>query len=93
MTARSPFHPTPIRDDDVAAVLSGTRADGGTVAHAVARLSAEFPLRHATVVSATVTRCRAISTARRPSCSSGSPASVSATPPEPRSTEGCGVWL
>ncbi|PVZ06341.1 hypothetical protein [Actinomycetospora cinnamomea] len=38
--------------------LTGTSAHGGTVPHAVARLVAEFPGRHAAVVSATVTQCR-----------------------------------
>lgn len=38
--------------------LSGTQADGGAVPHAVARLVAEFPERHAAIVSATVATCR-----------------------------------
>jgi hypothetical protein len=57
MTARSPFRPSPSALDDDAG-LAGTRADGGTVPHAVARLAREFPSRHAAIVSATVTRCR-----------------------------------
>jgi delta 1-pyrroline-5-carboxylate dehydrogenase len=38
--------------------LTGTGPDGGVVPHAVARLVAEFPGRHAAVVCATVTTCR-----------------------------------
>lgn len=60
MTART-AHPPPrtrpvVPLDDAA--LAGTGGDGGTVAHAVARLAAEFPGRHVAVVSATVDRCR-----------------------------------
>jgi hypothetical protein len=60
MTARPPLRPAPTTATtaDGGDDLAGTRVDGGTVAHAVRRLAAEFPSRHAAIVSATVTRCR-----------------------------------
>lgn len=57
MTADLPLR-TRLTASGVDADLAGTRGDGGTVAHAVARLSAEFPARHVSAVSATVTQCR-----------------------------------
>jgi hypothetical protein len=57
MSAPLPLHPRP-GPPDRAADLAGTRGDGGTVPHAVARLAAEFPGHHVAVVSATVVRCR-----------------------------------
>ncbi|MDF2977062.1 MAG: hypothetical protein K0S40_1790 [Actinomycetospora sp.] len=57
MTPRTPQAPRSLLAVD-GPDLTGTRRDGGTVPHAVARLVAEFPGRHAAVVSATVTQCR-----------------------------------
>ncbi|MDD7939560.1 hypothetical protein PHK61_14145 [Actinomycetospora lutea] len=57
MTAPLPLHPWPGPSGEDAG-LAGTRSDGGTVPHAVARLAAEFPGHHVAVVSATVVRCR-----------------------------------
>ncbi|MFC5139851.1 hypothetical protein ACFPK1_16540 [Actinomycetospora rhizophila] len=57
MSAPLPLHPRPARAGEDAG-LAGTRGDGGTVPHAVARLTAEFPGHHVAVVSATVVRCR-----------------------------------